>query len=61
MTTLATGTAPGVSEKWAIELSKYDINFERQSTIKLQILVDFMAEWTELGAALEKEQQQQQS
>jgi hypothetical protein len=33
--------------KWTIELSKYIIDFERHSAIKLQILADFMAEWTE--------------
>jgi hypothetical protein len=32
--------------KWTMELSEYIINFERRSTIKLQILTDFMGEWT---------------
>jgi hypothetical protein len=33
--------------KWAIELSKYVINFERRSAIKSQILANFVAEWME--------------
>jgi hypothetical protein len=33
--------------KWATELSEYVINFERRSTIKSQILVDFVVEWME--------------
>jgi hypothetical protein len=37
----------GCIKKWAAELSKYVINFERRSTIKSQILTDFVAEWTE--------------
>jgi hypothetical protein len=35
----------GRIDKWSRELSEYIINFERRSTIKLQILADFMAEW----------------
>jgi hypothetical protein len=33
--------------KWATELLEYIINFERCSTIKSQILADFVAKWTE--------------
>jgi hypothetical protein len=37
----------GRISKWAIELSKYVVDFEKRSMIKSQILVDFVAEWTE--------------
>jgi hypothetical protein len=33
--------------KWVTELSEYVMNLERRSTIKLQILLDFMSEWME--------------
>jgi hypothetical protein len=32
--------------KWATELSEYIIDFERRSTMKSQILADFVIEWT---------------
>jgi hypothetical protein len=34
--------------KWAIELSMYDIIYKPRTTIKAQVLSDFMAEWTEI-------------
>jgi hypothetical protein len=33
--------------KWATELSEYIIDFEKRSTIKSQILADFIAKWME--------------
>lgn len=32
--------------KWAIKLSEFDIKFESRSTLKSQVLADFMAEMT---------------
>jgi hypothetical protein len=32
-----------------MELSKHVVNFERRSTIKSQVLIDFIANWTELA------------
>jgi hypothetical protein len=37
----------GCNGKWVIELSEYLINFERRNALKSQILVDYVAEWTE--------------
>jgi hypothetical protein len=39
--------------KWAMELLEHVIYFEKCNTIKLQILVDLVAEWTEPGSAIE--------
>jgi hypothetical protein len=33
--------------KWAMELSENVIDFEKRSTIKSQVLVDFIADWME--------------
>jgi hypothetical protein len=33
--------------KWAVELGALNIDFKPRTTIKLQALVDFMAEWQE--------------
>jgi hypothetical protein len=33
--------------KWAIELSMYDIVYMPRTTIKAQVLSDFVAKWTE--------------
>jgi hypothetical protein len=33
--------------KWAMELSKHMIDFEKRSTIKSQVLADFITDWTE--------------
>ena len=32
--------------KWAVELSEFYIDFERRTAIKSQVLVDFIAGWT---------------
>jgi hypothetical protein len=41
--------------KWAMELSEYIVNFEKCSTIKSQVLADFVAEWKETGSVGEGE------
>jgi hypothetical protein len=33
--------------KWVMELSEHVIDFEKRSAIKSQVLVDFIADWTE--------------
>jgi ribonuclease HI len=38
-----------------MELSKYVIDFEKHSAIKLQILADFVVEWMEPSSATEGE------
>jgi hypothetical protein len=37
----------GRISKWATELLEYVVDFEKHSTIKSQILSDFVVEWTE--------------
>jgi ribonuclease HI len=32
--------------KWAAELSEYTVDFERRNAIKLQVLADFVVDWT---------------
>jgi len=32
--------------KWASELPEFIVNFERRTTIKSQVLADFIADWT---------------
>jgi capsule polysaccharide export protein KpsC/LpsZ len=32
--------------KWGAELSEYTVDFERRSAIKLQVLEDFVIDWT---------------
>jgi hypothetical protein len=32
--------------KWGVELSEYIVDFERRSTITLQVLADFVVDWT---------------
>jgi hypothetical protein len=39
--------------KWAMELSKYVINFEKHGAIKSQILADFVVEWMEPSSIIE--------
>jgi hypothetical protein len=39
--------ATGRISKWAVELGALTIDFKPRTTIKLQALVDFMAEWRE--------------
>jgi hypothetical protein len=43
----------GRISKWTMELSEHIVDFEKRSTIKAQILADFIAEWMELGSATE--------
>jgi hypothetical protein len=38
----------GKITKWAIELSMYDIVYKPRTTIKAQVLSDFVAEWTKI-------------
>jgi hypothetical protein len=47
--------AIGKISKWAIELSMYDIIYKPRIAIKAQALSDFVVEWTEAQAPLEKE------
>jgi hypothetical protein len=47
----------GRNRKWATELLEYVINFKRRSSIKSQILADFMAEWTELQSQVHNVQE----
>jgi hypothetical protein len=39
--------ATGRISKWEVELGALNIDFKPRTTIKLQALVDFMAEWRE--------------
>jgi ribonuclease HI len=39
--------------KWVTELSEYIVNFEKRGAIKSQILVDFIAKWTEAQTQIE--------
>jgi hypothetical protein len=41
--------------KWATELSEHVVDFEKCSTIKSQILANFIVEWMEPGSAIEGE------
>jgi hypothetical protein len=45
----------GRINKWAMELSKHVVDFEKSNAIKSQILADFVAEWMEPGSATEGE------
>jgi hypothetical protein len=38
--------ALSIISKWASELFEYYVDFERRSTIKSQVLADFIADWT---------------
>jgi hypothetical protein len=38
----------GRISKWAMELSEHVIDFEKRSSIKSQVFVDFIADWVEL-------------
>jgi hypothetical protein len=35
-------------DKWAIELSMYDIVYKPRTTLKTQVLSDFMGKWTQI-------------
>jgi hypothetical protein len=39
--------AVGRTTKWACELGAHDIEFQPRIAIKIQVLVDFVSEWTE--------------
>ena len=39
--------AIGRVAKWGIDLSAFDIEYKPRTTIKSQILADFVADWTE--------------
>jgi hypothetical protein len=41
--------------KWGAELSKYIVDFERRSAIKLQVLADFVVDWTSPTQNLDEE------
>jgi hypothetical protein len=43
----------GRINKWAMELLEHVVDFEKRSTIKSHILVDFVAKWMEPGFAVE--------
>jgi hypothetical protein len=42
----------GRINKWATELSEHVVGFEKHSTIKSQIIANFVAEWMEPGSAI---------
>jgi hypothetical protein len=41
--------------KWGAELSEYTVDFERRSTIKSQVLADFVVDWTSPTHNLDEE------
>jgi ribonuclease HI len=41
--------------KWGAELSEYIVDFERRSAIKLQVLADFVLDWTSRTQNLDEE------
>ena len=43
----------GRISKWAVELGQYDIHFQPQTTIKAQILADFIAEFTPMDSQMQ--------
>jgi hypothetical protein len=46
-TILNSADATGRIAKWGIELSTFDINYRARTSIKSQILEDFVTDWTE--------------
>src|SRR6185312_15781611 len=40
--------------KWALELSELMVDFEKRTTIKSQVLADFIVDWTSLEAQEEE-------
>jgi hypothetical protein len=46
-------TEIALEESRAMELSEHVVDFEKCSTIKSQILADFVVEWMEHGSAIE--------
>jgi hypothetical protein len=47
MTFFGNSDSSGRISKWVTELSEYIVEFEKRSTIKSQILYDFITEWME--------------
>jgi hypothetical protein len=45
--TFGSSNSSGRISKWAMELSKYVVDFEKRGAIKSRILVDFIVEWME--------------
>jgi hypothetical protein len=39
----------GRISKWAMELSEHVIDFEKRSSIKSQVFIDFITDWVELA------------
>jgi hypothetical protein len=50
--------ATGKIAKWAIELSMFDIVYKPMTTIKAQVLSNFMAEWTEIQTPLREKEKE---
>jgi hypothetical protein len=46
-------------EKWAAELSQHYIEFEKRTSIKSQVLVDFVADWNPSQNPSEEKKQQE--
>jgi hypothetical protein len=44
-------------EKWVAELSQYFIEFEKRTSIKSQVLADFLAGWTPSQSSREDKKQ----
>jgi hypothetical protein len=40
--------------KWALELSPYTLEFQSRQTIKSQVLVDFIVDWTDMNTPVSK-------
>jgi hypothetical protein len=46
---LQTKEATGQIAQWAMEIGQYDVEFVPRRAIKSQAIIDFIAEWTDLG------------
>jgi hypothetical protein len=47
----------GRLKKWAVELSQYFIEFKKRTSIKSQVLADFIADWTPSKSSSEEKKQ----